>query len=69
MNQYLAPALTRLGVLASHPTAFVVLLLYVAAWQSQKLRLAIGCDHRHLVHDVVHLTNRASRHTGNSRQT
>jgi len=32
MNRYLAPSLTRLGVMASHPAAFVVLLLYVAAW-------------------------------------
>jgi hypothetical protein len=32
VNQYLAPALTRLGVLSSHPAAFVVLLWYVVAW-------------------------------------
>ena len=32
MNQYLAPTLTRLGVLTSHPAAFVGLLLYVAVW-------------------------------------
>ena len=32
VNQYLAPLLTRLGVLSSHPAAFVLLLWYVAAW-------------------------------------
>jgi low affinity Fe/Cu permease len=32
VNQYLAPTLTRLGVLTSHPAAFVVLFLYAVAW-------------------------------------
>ena len=32
MSRYLAPALTRLGVLSSHPAAFVVLIWYVVAW-------------------------------------
>jgi low affinity Fe/Cu permease len=32
VNQYFAPVLTRLGVLSSHPAAFVVLLWYVVAW-------------------------------------
>jgi uncharacterized oligopeptide transporter (OPT) family protein len=32
LNKYLAPTLTRLGVLTSHSAAFVILLGYVAAW-------------------------------------
>jgi low affinity Fe/Cu permease len=32
VTQYLARALTRVGVLSSHPAAFVVLLCYVVAW-------------------------------------
>ena len=32
MIGYFGPALTRLGVLTAHPTAFIVLLCYVGAW-------------------------------------
>jgi len=32
MVRYFAPALTRLGVFLAHPAAFVVLVVYIAAW-------------------------------------
>ena len=32
MIQYFRMALTRLGVFASHPIAFVIVFLYVATW-------------------------------------
>src|SRR4051812_37179957 len=32
MVRFFAPALTRLGVFLAHPTAFVVLVFYIAAW-------------------------------------
>ena len=32
MISYMAPALTRVGVLAAHPAAFMIVLCYVLAW-------------------------------------
>jgi low affinity Fe/Cu permease len=32
MSRHFKPALTRLGALMAHPTAFIILVCYVGAW-------------------------------------
>ena len=65
--QSIRELLTRLGVMAAHPGAFGILIVYTLLWlifDLDFLRLACFGNSDCLVHDSADPTRRASRHSG-----